>query len=447
FPFRASANFIDPNSYAALGYLLLIPALACCFRIQGVERGLLCAVMVLLIAGITATGSRAGWLAAVGGCMFVLWRCRKETAFKPIAMLLVTAFLFFLLEMQWYSDFELAVRGNETVGVGSNNPGIQLRLLMWQSAWQLVLDGPWWGYGLGTFSLLYGAVRDPLDFITAGSFVHNDALQLLLEVGIPGLLLFVSLWLVMIVRLFLLLRKSKHDDYMEVAMLVAIILFGLHSLINFNFYNISLIMLLGMMMGYLDRGAAERVKLYSARLFWLIALPVFSVVVVLAFDIAGERLQMPIMQSGLAAKLDQQACLDAEKVSFVRPSMPGMYVHKAICALQYQQGCSAIVQAVSAMDEATQVSPLQPELYALKGQILMRAAATCIENPVNAGYLEFQRALSVNPAYLPARFVMANIQRQSGHPDVAKSILLDGLHYGMEIRQLNILKQRIKQFE
>jgi len=448
FPFRAHASFLDPNSYAALGYLLLIPSVALCFRLKGVERRLLYAVMVLLIAGITATGSRTGWLAAVGGCLFVLWLCRKEARVKSVVMLLAAAFSLSLLELQWYSGFEVAGRLTEVLGdsAGVNNPSFQVRFMMWKSAWLLVQDGPWWGYGLGTFSLLYGAVRDPLEIFTTGGYVHNDALQLLLEVGIPGLLIVLLLWFVLVARLFSSLRKKNYGDHLEVAIMVAMMLFALHSLINFNFYNISLIMLLGIMLGYLDRGDADQVKSCGPKLFWSTASILTAVFVLLAFDVAGERLQKPIMQAGLVAELDQNACKYADAVSVARPSMPGMYVHKAICSLQHQQGCKAIVQAVSAMDEAISVSPLQPELYALKGQMLLGAKAECIQKPVYQGYLEFQRALSVNPTYLPARLIIANIQAQSGQRNQAKATLQAGLSYGMELNQLNILKQRINKF-
>jgi len=82
----------------------------------------------------------------------------------------------------------------------------------------------------------------------------------------------------------------------------------------------------------------------------------------------------------------------------------------------------------------------------MKAQILLRAKPVCIKNSVGQGYLEFQRVLSVNPAYLPARLIMANLQSQSGRTDLAKAILLDGLNYGMNLNQLNMLKQQIKRY-
>jgi len=444
FLFRASASFLDPNSYAALGYLLLFPAVAVCFRVEGRERWLVFAAIVLLVAGISATGSRAGWLIAVVGCSFVLWIYRKEAAIKAVALLLVAAFVFWLVEMQWYSGFELARRMAED-SAGANSPSAQVRFMLWESTWQLIQQGPWWGYGLGTFSLLYGGVRSPQEWVTTGAYVHSDPLQLLLEVGVPGLLLFLLLWGLLGLRLLVLLRKAGSDRGVDVAILLALLMFGAQCLINFNLYNISLTLLLGMMIGYLDRGDEKPDRACNPAILWPAATVWLVLIAVLASDAMGEYLQQPIMRGGIDVPLEVKVCRQAELVSLIRPSMPGMFVHRAACALQHQQGCAAVKEALAAMDQSIQASPLQPELHAMKGQILLRANAVCVEQPVYQGYLEFQRALVANPSYLPARIIIANLEFQSGRREQAKAVLQEGLKYGMQQSQMNLLKQRIAQ--
>ena len=62
------------------------------------------------------------------------------------------------------------------------------RLWMWQAAWQITLDHPWFGAGPSIFNSIYGRYRDPVDQCIP-EYVHNDYLQALCDYGVIGFVL------------------------------------------------------------------------------------------------------------------------------------------------------------------------------------------------------------------------------------------------------------------
>ncbi len=71
------------------------------------------------------------------------------------------------------------------------------RLPLWIAAWRMFLDAPWHGHGVGSFRLLYRGYLEPLpDWVPVDSrlipWPHNLYLELLAELGLPGILAFVG---------------------------------------------------------------------------------------------------------------------------------------------------------------------------------------------------------------------------------------------------------------
>jgi O-antigen ligase len=85
------------------------------------------------------------------------------------------------------------------------NPGVAMRLGVFQDAIRMFLDHPVVGIGLGTFdSVAYsmpGTTANP-DFYRNGWHAHNVFLHVLTETGIPGLLAWCYLWYVIVTRLW-----------------------------------------------------------------------------------------------------------------------------------------------------------------------------------------------------------------------------------------------------
>jgi len=92
----------------------------------------------------------------------------------------------------------------------SQNPGVAMRLAVFQDAIGMFLDHPVVGIGLGTFDDV--AYAQPgttanLDFYRNGWHAHNVFLHVLTETGVPGFLAWCYLWYAIVSRLW---RAWRH---------------------------------------------------------------------------------------------------------------------------------------------------------------------------------------------------------------------------------------------
>jgi O-antigen ligase len=109
---------------------------------------------------------------------------------------------------------------------------LSIRGAIWRACLPLLDLHPLRGTGLGTFGFYYAQVRT--ESITAGTFAHNDMLQLAIETGIGGAAIF--LW-------FIVSAMRRH--------ILAFALIGsvfLHSLVEFQFYIPVISVLVGLTM-------------------------------------------------------------------------------------------------------------------------------------------------------------------------------------------------------
>lgn len=83
----------------------------------------------------------------------------------------------------------------------TQNPGIDLRLRVWEEAWGIFQAHPIVGIGVGTFDKVayqMPATRANPDFELNGWHAHNVALHVLTETGVLGLAAWVFLWYVVV---------------------------------------------------------------------------------------------------------------------------------------------------------------------------------------------------------------------------------------------------------
>jgi O-antigen ligase/tetratricopeptide (TPR) repeat protein len=81
-----------------------------------------------------------------------------------------------------------------------------MRLGLWDKAWQLFLMKPWFGWGLGCFGEAYQNMG--FDPNTGSRFAHDLPLQVLVELGIPGLVL-------LLLACFSILKRVKPQPRWE----------------------------------------------------------------------------------------------------------------------------------------------------------------------------------------------------------------------------------------
>ena len=72
-----------------------------------------------------------------------------------------------------------------------------------------ILQRPLFGYGYGTFPLVWENIRSKTHFYDDSSEAHNDYLRLALEVGLVGL----ALYLFILIKLFIISAKPVHKEF------------------------------------------------------------------------------------------------------------------------------------------------------------------------------------------------------------------------------------------
>jgi O-antigen ligase len=154
------------------------------------------AIAVLSVAALFETGSRSGAIAlgaalVVGVMVAGRWRLATFLGSIALALVVVTTFVAFA---------PAEIRERIAVVTPGEVPAIEGRTTIWQVGARMVEDQPLRGVGVGNFQAVSGeyaiepglAARTEL-VIDDPQVAHNVYLQVLAELGIVGLALFVGL--------------------------------------------------------------------------------------------------------------------------------------------------------------------------------------------------------------------------------------------------------------
>jgi len=193
---RLSANWTNPDCFSVIPLCGVFLAGSLLGESRGLTRAALTAAGGFLLVTLVLTWSRSAWAGLVVGVVLVIFRAIrrgeggvKESLFYAVcAVLPVSVFLFFsgywriLWERWskiWTSPTDLPVRAEILVG-----------------SLKAFTVHPVSGSGPGTFPLMYQQFR-PLESSTTEyiNVAHNDLLQMLVETGLPGAVLWLLLLL------------------------------------------------------------------------------------------------------------------------------------------------------------------------------------------------------------------------------------------------------------
>lgn len=185
--------------------------------------------MVIILIALPGGASRPAWLAAIVSCSWVFflrksgWKILKQRVIKHSkTVVIVCAFLF------------LFIAGLPTLGGFIHPDRSAGRMLMWNVTTKAILEQPLTGTGLGGFSASYAKTQ--ADYFASGRaseterqaaccprFAFNEYLQMGLEFGIAGLLLF-SLWIG-----FTLYYGLKNKQIGVTGSIIALLFFSMYS--------------------------------------------------------------------------------------------------------------------------------------------------------------------------------------------------------------------------
>ena len=172
----------NPNDLALMLNLILPFCIALFFIYRRPQiRILQVSIMVLIVSAVIVTFSRAGFLALAVMFLIYVWQLRNRPERRYVPMLLVLAVMALPLVPSSYYE-----RVSTITDVSADTTGsAQIRLRDSIAAAGYVAGHPLLGAGIGMNALAMNSVRGE-----TWTEIHNVYLQFAVELGIPGLLLF-----------------------------------------------------------------------------------------------------------------------------------------------------------------------------------------------------------------------------------------------------------------
>jgi len=190
------------------------------------------AVLLLLttmaFAVMQSRGAFLGLIVAAGGVL--LWHSRRT---RVLAILAVVAAI--ALGLTFDSNGR-AGRLIGPIGAGLTHT-VTVRLELWSSGLHGIRDYPLTGMGMNTFRKLM-PIRYPIatDQYEEKPHAHNHLIQAALDLGIPGLLAYLALWVIAAKELAVVYRRAVEPAYAVIASglgagLIASFVFGIADVI------------------------------------------------------------------------------------------------------------------------------------------------------------------------------------------------------------------------
>lgn len=248
---RVFSTFVYPNAYA--GFLIMLIPVSFFFFVynRGYKRMAAGLLGALSFFSLYLTYSKGGWLslALTFFLAFIFLLPRIRFGQKLLVALLFLALISGLV-------MALESTGSSKLGFKAS---FRVRAEYWQAALHMIRDRPIRGYGLGNFGEIYAHYKLPLAEET--QMAHNNYLQVWVEMGLAGFLIF--LWLVFIFFRSGLFPAALEARSPEVQSLLQGALWGgvaffIHSLVDFDFYvpnlTFSLFFFMAVVMGINIKG-------------------------------------------------------------------------------------------------------------------------------------------------------------------------------------------------
>ncbi len=443
---QARSVFETRNTHAAFLNLVALPASAYFLQTiadKTVPRHysvILGTVLFCLFLSIFLTASRGATLSlaiSVGLLSVLTLRSVPRRALVLLLGLLAVAFL-----VTKISHGELGERLPQLI---QDSP----RRIIWESSWNLLQASPWQGIGLGLFYLAYPPYRNPVDN-TGGFFAHNDYLQIWIETGLPGLMLLLALLVAAFMLFVRALRKTglRSGTHVEMTgLFCGLLAVAGHSVVDFNLYILSIMMMSGLAMARFHELATRSLKspsllLRPSRFVGKQAHPLIVLLLVLLpfFYFVALGMANSYYDRGTAQAREgklQEADKSLATAQRLTPSddriliaRADLYRH-AVAALPADDlGRKSLYEdALRFLDQAQEVNALRGQTFVIRGRLYQQNPAFAGENGQELAAESFRRALALNPRLFQGRADYVSLLLRAGKKEEALQTLDEGAKY------------------
>lgn len=445
-----NAMLLNKNSLAALLNLIVLPSAA--YYLIG-KRALCClppiaslAVVFLLTLCIAVISSRGATIGLSVGLAVLASLSFRKIPSKRIVILLTTVLISYLL-------IDLVVNPRVSATLASLADPVEAsnsRVLIWTQALQMLQHAPVLGIGLGIFWLYWPQFRAPAD-TSAGFYAHNDYLQIWIELGGVGLILFVAVLVAITFGLRRLMQaKTAPADVKIVGtgIYCALISTYMHSLFTFNFYILPILIMFGVLLGRFY----QLVYQYNPARQWSGTLPAHCplglVRVMIALAVIFPLLFLTTY--AMSYQLYQRAIVLAEtgdlpaaesmlrQAARVSPNWDLPYVAHADLISQTlpelierhpEEAKTYFTQALSDLARAEENNPLRAQVHMVKGDLYRRATQLAGTQWYANAKTAYQTALQLDPRLFTARMALVQLLTLKEDRQYAAKVIVQGMQY------------------
>jgi len=240
---RIYASFATPNSFGC--YLaMVLPFLLALgffkFRLKAAKL-IYFGLFVLLFICLLLTVSRGAWFAFIGSVLFLsIWIHGLGVFFLilGIVMVVIQPFCHPFIRERLANFF-----------IFSDTSSMD-RKFIWQAGWKMFVSSPWIGVGLGTFMFNFKEFI-AADYKYTAAYAHNCYLQMASEIGVIGLLAFLSILAVFFYHGIKTLKSQERTFhwYILLASLAGILGYSVQMGVDTILYSLDLGMLFWLVLG------------------------------------------------------------------------------------------------------------------------------------------------------------------------------------------------------
>ncbi len=453
---EAKAFFVQQNTCAAYLNIVIFLLLAGWRRLVGLRLQVISSIFlaVLYFALFTIAG-RGALLGNLAGLLFVYYslvRSGQGRRLKNMTVCILVTFVLAGVLNQWNVGSRFLDLGQDLVrienagGDAGNRSSVSERLLIFRAGLDMLHDTPWYGSGYGSFHMRYPAYQSLQD-TSSGQYAHNDYLQVLIELGYPGLLLVAGLAVLIIYSLLMVIWKHRvrQADLPEIFALFALMTsISVHSLVSYNFYILPILILFSACLGRyavlshpeglvtvkLDSKRGRRLFLFVSGGLCLFFMLVF--ILNISMNRAYEEGRELYMQDHIIAAEDRfiraQRLFDTENIRIAR-ALVSLSAARSITdkqGLAYRQLMQAGMQQ---LDRAGRMNPWLAQMHYVRGLYFMEFREVLSARYMDMAQREFETALLEDRRHLAARLELARMQVQAGDEGTALAILEQGLQH------------------
>jgi len=430
--FRQFSTFANRNLFAA--HIEMIIPLGITYsltKLSKIERILIIFMVTVMALALFLSFSRAGMASFSLSLFFLVPLLKTKKMVKRRMGIILTLFLFlvFFLSIVGISQIWERIRT-----LSFSDYSVQYRINEVKTTPKIIKDFPIFGTGLGTIQYIFDKYSKFLflttDIKVKHFLIHNEPIQLLIEVGCLGVLLLAIFLILYFKNIFSLWRK-RNDPYvvcLTLGCLTGIFSISIHSLFDFVFHSPANALLFFIFLGLVCRIAylKEPQDLLPIPKFEILLskyFKIFFIVLSCIFLFYIEQLifnrfkaeeiflkirEKKISQTGVDAILEYKKVLkDIDKAIILNP-MNSLYFDKKADILteialredlkdvlsildQFEEPASLKIQAEELYKKAINLNPTQAEYHLRLGWLYL------ILEKKDLAQNEFEKALLLDP--------------------------------------------------